>query len=208
MTSQTDFLLKDKLWSLRLPEQPDHVLVPATLDRIDDFLRIMSNPENNLLTDTRDKVWDDEAIATWKERVTCRITSSEPNCMELLVLHKATDSVHGTCGLYGWSHETHSAVAGVVLDSNARCKGLGAAILRSLIQLAFNCGLRVIEIGTMRVNLPMRRVLSKLGGVEVEKIVNIPGRGVVAEIECTFLSDEWSHGPLYIIDDPRVRTDK
>ena len=43
----------------------------------------------------------------------------------------------------------------------------------------------------MKANAPMRGIMSSLGIEEIEKIVDIPGRGVVAEIEWELKREEW-----------------
>ncbi|KAK0099729.1 hypothetical protein ONS96_008226 [Cadophora gregata f. sp. sojae] len=68
--------------------------------------------------------------------------------------------------------------------AEAQGKGVGKALFALLLRLSNELdvdGLRV-SAGTMKSNGPMRALAKGFGLMETEEIVEVPGRGVVAEI--------------------------
>lgn len=82
------------------------------------------------------------------------------------------------------------ASVGIVLNKGARGKGVGKDGMRVLTQMGFELGMK-ISSGTMKANEPMRGVMKSLGVDEVEKMVILPGRGVVAELDYTVEREKW-----------------
>ena len=186
-------ILLEKTWQIRLPSHTEYRLVPYTPQYLAGFQEHCMDPENNPIGIPL-TIWDENRIASFRERTTLRYQSQDPDCLQLLLLNK-DDRVVGNGGLYGWSLEKGKAVAGIILSPCARGKGLGYEIMSILIQVGFDSGLSTIEVGTMLGNHAMRNVMRKLGGTEMRNRVEIEGRGIVAEVECTFGRETWQKVP-------------
>ena len=175
-------------WTITLPSHPGLTFFRATPSHFDVWLPMAMNPSNNELQDSAGKVWDEAAIAEWREHGRQRYAdlNSKFNGMDVLV------GLGGKTVGYGDIYEVEPGVAsvGIVLDKEARGRGIGKDGMRVLTQLGFELGMK-ISSGTMKINGPMRGVMRSLGVEEVEKIVSIPGRGVVAELEYTVERDRW-----------------
>jgi RimJ/RimL family protein N-acetyltransferase len=146
------------------------------------------DPTNNELQDTANKTWDEAAITEWKEHHQNRYNdlNTKYNGLDILI------GLDGKTIGYGDIYEFESGVAsvGIVLNKEARGKGVGKDGMRVLTQMGFELGMK-ISSGTMKANEPMRGVMRSLGVDEVEKVVSLPGRGLVAELDYTVGRDKW-----------------
>lgn len=175
-------------WTVTLPSHPGLKFFRATPALFDTWLPIVMDPVNNELQDTAGKVWDDAAKTEWRERAQKRYDDLNTafNGLDLLV------ELDGKLIGYGdiYESEPGEASVGVVLNKDARGKGVGKASIQVFTQLGFDLGLK-ISTGTMKANAPMRGIMKSLRIEEVEKIVEIPGRGVVAEVEYNLERAKW-----------------
>ena len=56
-------------WTITVPSRPDVKFVRITPSRIDEWIPIVTNANNNKHQDTHDKVWDDAAILQIKTKM-------------------------------------------------------------------------------------------------------------------------------------------
>ncbi|KAL6826294.1 hypothetical protein V8C40DRAFT_243905 [Trichoderma camerunense] len=68
------------------------------------------------------------------------------------------------------------------LSPEIQGKGLGKVLLQVLLRLSNEVDVDIIEAGTMKYNIPMRRLAKSVGLIETEENKELPGRGVVADI--------------------------
>jgi RimJ/RimL family protein N-acetyltransferase len=80
---------------------------------------------------------------------------------------------------------------GLGLDPSLRGTGLGKAMMKVLLRLSNEIDASVISVGTMKANKPMRALATRLGFEEREKIVDFPGRGVIAEVLFSIDHAKW-----------------
>jgi RimJ/RimL family protein N-acetyltransferase len=191
-------------WSVHIPltssssSTPAHLVVSRmrTAD-IDDWIPLVIDPKNNELQDNAEKVWDEAAVQSFKETALKRITETPYLFLEVLIrLDGALIGYGGLFAINGGYGDvdkpgSKNGDAGIVLTAAARGLGVGTAVVRTLVQVGFDCGLDSVTSGTMLINAPMRKVFKKLGAIEEEKIIELPGRGIVGELEVTFNREKW-----------------
>lgn len=121
-------------------------------------------------------------------------SNSDFHCLKVLV------EVNGQVSGFGDIFVVEQGVAniGVVLNKEARGKGLGKLTVSVLTQLTLDFGLDVVA-GTMGGNAPMRFTLRSLGFREEEKVIEILGRGVVAEFSYSLLRDAWKEVEMCVV---------
>jgi RimJ/RimL family protein N-acetyltransferase len=175
-------------WTVTLPSHPGLKFFRATPPLFDLWLAIVMDPANNELQDTAGKIWDDAAKREWRER-------SQKRYDDLNTAHNGLDilvELDGKLVGYGDMYESKpgEASVGIILNKDARGKGIGKAGIQVLTQLGFEIG-ENISTGTMKANAPMRGIMKSLGIEEIENIVEIPRRGVVAEIEWEIERAKW-----------------
>ena len=175
-------------WAVTIPSHPGLKFYRATPSHFELWLPIVINPANNELQDSAGKVWDESAKKEWLERSQMRYDDLNIAHNGLNILVELDGKVVGYGDIY--EIKAGEASVGVVLNREARGRGIGKASIQVLTQLGFALG-EEISVGTMKANAPMRGIMSSLGIEETEKIVDIPGRGVVAEIEWELKSEEW-----------------
>jgi len=71
---------------------------------------------------------------------------------------------------------------GLYLAESARGKGIGKATTEGLLRLSNEIDATHMHAGTMKANIPMRKLAKSLDFTEREEVLTVPGRGVVAEI--------------------------
>jgi RimJ/RimL family protein N-acetyltransferase len=147
----------------------------------------MTDPKNNELQDTRDKVWDEKAKATWREEAEARYNKANIQFGPLEVLIEYQGKAVG----YGdvWPDNGKPSI-GIMLNEAARGMRIGKTALIVLVQIAFDFGVPV-DSGTMKANVPMRALMASLGVPEKEKAVTAPGRGVLAEVVYDIRREKW-----------------
>ncbi|KAF7943073.1 hypothetical protein EAE96_011016 [Botrytis aclada] len=177
-----------KKWTITYPSYPTVKFFRATPSHFDVWLPIAINADNNKLQDSKDQVWDEVAISKWKENMRNQYVKANTDfdCLKILV------EVDGQVKGFGDIFVVRPGVAniGVVLNKEARGKGLGKLTASVLTQLTLDFGLQAVA-GTMRDNEPMRSTLRNLGFVEEEKIIEIEGRGIVAELSYALSPEGW-----------------
>ncbi|TGO25765.1 hypothetical protein BPAE_0073g00310 [Botrytis paeoniae] len=177
-----------KKWTITIPSYPTVKFFRATPSHFDVWLPIATNADNNKLQDSKDQVWDEVATSKWKDNMYDQYDKSNTDfhCLKILV------EVDGKVMGFGDIFVVKPGVAniGVVLNKEVRGKGLGKLTASVLTQLTLNFGLQAVA-GTMRDNEPMRSTLRNLGFVEEEKIIEIEGRGIVAEFSYALLREGW-----------------
>ena len=191
-------------WTVTLPSHPGLKFFRTTPSYFDLWLPMVMDPANNELQDTADKLWDDAAKDKFMERAQTRYD-------DLNIAHNGLDILveqDGKLVGYGdiYEGEPGKASVGVVLNKEARGKGIGKASIQVFTQLGFELG-KEISTGTMKANAAMRGIMKSLGIEEIEKVVDIPGRGVVAEIEGELERMKWRSIPMNIqFEDPEAST--
>ncbi|TGO48379.1 hypothetical protein BCON_0242g00150 [Botryotinia convoluta] len=177
-----------KKWTITIPSYPTVKFFRATPSHFDVWLPIATNADNNELQDSKDQVWDEVAISKWKDNMYDQYDKSNTDFHCLKVLVEVDGKVMG----FGDIFVVKPGIAniGVVLNKEVRGKGLGKLTASVLTQLTLNFGLQAVA-GTMRDNEPMRSTLRNLGFVEEEKIIEIEGRGIVAEFSYALLREGW-----------------
>lgn len=137
------------------------------------MVAVQIQPKNNV--HQRSKDYTNHEVEDLRKRINERLNQFPVSCIEFVVLED--EKCVGNAGIYNIK-EDESAVVGLVIDHTAWGKGLGQLITKMLVQLSFDLGLKRVDIGTMKSNLAMRKVIEKIGGKEYENIVDIPGRGI------------------------------
>lgn len=155
----------------------------------------MTNPENNEFQDTEGKVWDEAAVQEWKVATEKEYEESRTTYKALPVLVEVNSQIVGYGGI--WKVSKASGSIGVVLNKSARGMGIGKLTVRVLAQLCFDLGLRA-GAGTMKANMSMRGLMASLGVNENEHVVELPGRGVVAELGYTIEVERWQRVDMNI----------
>lgn len=174
-------------WTITLPSHPGLTFARATPAHIAAWLPVQ---------DGGGEAWDEAAVGEWKERVTKRWEEGNEerrhDGLDVLVLWEGRVVGYGDiCPVGGEAGQGQGrASVGIVLEEAVRGRGLGTAGVRVFVQLGWALGLRV-HVGTMKGNAAMRGVMRSLGVEGREKIVDIPGRGVVAEVEYEVERDGW-----------------
>ncbi|THV51281.1 hypothetical protein BGAL_0116g00130 [Botrytis galanthina] len=177
-----------KKWIITIPSLPTVKFFRATPSHFNVWLPLATNADNNKLQDSKDQVWDEVAISKWKDNMYDQYDKSNTDFHCLKILVEFDGKVVG----FGDIFVVRPGVAniGVVLNKEVRGKGLGKLTASVLTQLTLSFGLQAVA-GTMRDNEPMRSTLRNLGFVEEEKIIEIEGRGIVAELSYTLLREAW-----------------
>lgn len=183
-------------WTMATPSDPTVKFHRLTPNLFEAWVPIIINPDNNKLQDNKDKVWDEFAIAELKKELYDQYLKSNTERHSLKVLVEVGDNVVGFGDIF--IVEKNVASIGVVLNEEARGKGLGKLVTCVLAQLALASGLQVVA-GTMKDNKPMRAILNNLGFEEKEEILELEGRGVVAEYTYSLPRDGWKEVPLRVL---------
>lgn len=148
----------------------------------------MTDPKNNELQDTQDKIWDEATIATWKVETEARYHTSNIIFKPLGVLIEYEGTVVG----YGdvWPTTDRSVSIGILLNEAVRGRGIGKTAMIVLVQIAFDFNLPITS-GTMKANIAWRALMASLGIPEEEKLVTDPSRGVLAEVVYGIKRENW-----------------
>ncbi|KAJ8065767.1 hypothetical protein OCU04_006432 [Sclerotinia nivalis] len=177
-----------KKWTITLSSYPTVKFFRATPSHFDVWLPIATDADNNKLQDNKDQVWDEVAISKLKIDMHNQYVKSNTDFHCLKVLVEVSGQVIGFGDIF--VVEPGVANIGVVLNKEARGKGMGKLTASVLTQLTLDFGLQVVA-GTMRDNEPMRSTLRNLGFLEEEKVIEIEGRGVVAEFSYSLSREGW-----------------
>ncbi|KAF7875140.1 hypothetical protein EAF04_002312 [Stromatinia cepivora] len=177
-----------KKWTITISSCPTVKFFRATPSHFDVWLPIATNADNNKLQDNKDQVWDEVAISELNIEMHNQYVKSNTDFHSLKVLVEVSGQVIGFGDIF--VVEPGVANIGVVLNKEVRGKGLGKLTASVLTQLTLDFGLQVVA-GTMRDNEPMRSTLRSLGFLEEEKVIEIEGRGVVAEFSYSLLREGW-----------------
>jgi RimJ/RimL family protein N-acetyltransferase len=174
-------------WTVTVPSYPFLKFYRATPSRFDDWIPIMTDPKNNELQDTHDKIWDEAAIAKWKTETEARYHESNTKFEPLEVLIEYEGKAVGYGDVWPTSG---SASIGILLNEAVRGRGIGKTAMAVLAQIGFDFNLP-ISTGTMKANVAMRALMASLGVAEEEKLVTAPGRGVLAEVVYGIKPENW-----------------
>lgn len=88
---------------------------------------------------------------------------------------------------------------GVVLDASVHGRGIGRLSTAVFVQLGFEIGRNGVSAGTMKANGAMRGVMRSLGVEEVEDLVVVEGRGVLAELLFVVERERWKDVKLDVV---------
>jgi RimJ/RimL family protein N-acetyltransferase len=174
-------------WIVTVPSYPSLKFYRATPSHFDVWTPIMTDPKNNELQDTKDKVWDEAAIAAWLAESEASYHESNIKFKALEVLVEFEGRVVGYGGVWPTSSD---ASIGILLNEGVRGRGIGRTAMCVLIQIGFDFGLPV-STGTMKANVAMRALMKSLGVPEEEKLVTDPVRGVLAEVVYSVQREGW-----------------
>ncbi|KIN07714.1 hypothetical protein OIDMADRAFT_16284 [Oidiodendron maius Zn] len=175
-------------WIVTVPSYPSLKFYRATPSHFDSWTPIITDPKNNELQDTKDKVWDDAAIAKWQAESEACYYEANIKFKALGVLVEFEGKVVG----YGdvWPTSNGSASIGILLNEVVRGRGIGKIAMSVLIQIGFDFHVP-ISTGTMKVNFAMRTLMKSLGAREEDKLVMDPERGVLAEVVYDIRREDW-----------------
>lgn len=182
-------------WTVTVPSYPSLRFYRATPALFDAWVPIMTEPKNSELQDTQDKIWDEAAIAEWKEKTEDRYHKSNRIFEPLGLLIEYEGNVVG----YGdvWPTTGQSTSVGILLNQAVRGRGIGKIALIVLVQIAFDFGLP-INSGTMKANVAWRGLMASFGIPEEEKLVTDPDRGVLAEVVYQIERENWKEVEMEI----------
>ncbi|KAH7321840.1 hypothetical protein BKA65DRAFT_513093 [Rhexocercosporidium sp. MPI-PUGE-AT-0058] len=181
-------------WTIRLPSHPHLRFARAHPGNHDAWLEVASHPDNNKPPGwpCQDILWNDERRTSTTARFLEKWTEfqTKRNGFDVLVMNAEDGKILGN----GQAHEVKPLQGniGIELMADARGRGVGKALFLVLLRLSNELavpGLKV-SVGTMKSNLAMRALAKAFGLVETEEVVEIPGRGVVAEICWNGLENE------------------
>ncbi|KAE8447143.1 hypothetical protein EG329_011127 [Mollisiaceae sp. DMI_Dod_QoI] len=186
-------------WTLTTPSHPSLKFHRATPLHIPVWLPIVTNPPNNaLMDDIKDTIWDSTAINQWTTSTISRYSESLTTYTHLDILISEDDVVIGYANLM--KLKSGSFNVGLVIDVAAQGRGIGKVSTRVLIQLAFEIGKSSkVEAGTMKANMAFRGVMRSLGVEEEEKLVVVEGRGVLAELSYTIEREKWKDVEFVVV---------
>lgn len=173
-------------WTITLPTHPHLRFVRSHPGNLAAWLEVASHPDNNTLPGWpgQDTIWNperktrDEArfLEKWNEFQT------KHNGFYVLVLNAADGKILGS----GQVLEVRPLQGNIGLElmNDARRRGVGKAFFMVLLRLSNELDVEGLKVsaGTMKENGPMRKLAKGFGFTETEEIVDIPGRGVVAEL--------------------------
>ncbi|KAL7910233.1 hypothetical protein GGI35DRAFT_360356 [Trichoderma velutinum] len=187
---QTDHRFFTKDWIITLPSRPEPTLrfIRLTPTETAEFVRfaekvvIPSAPKST------------EAPPTEPQAPSASIPGErmEKMYVESRTRHHALDVFMSLEGKFvGWGaiyqitppgEKPSVANVAIRLSPEIQGKGLGKVLLQVLLRLSNEVEVDIIEAGTMKYNIPMRRLAKSVGLVETEEIKELPGRGVVADL--------------------------
>ncbi len=179
--SEPRFFTED--WSITLPSHPTIEFIRLTPPRSPEMIKIMSNPLNKPFENPseRDEVWDADFIADVNQRFLARYQKSKTDfqCLDIIVV---IDGETVGSGAVQASPQVEEGLAniGLYLAESARGKGIGKATMEVLLRLSNEIDATHVHAGTMKANIPMRKLAKSLGFMEREEVLTVPGWGVVA----------------------------
>ena len=181
--SEPRFFTED--WIITLPSHPNAKFIRMIPSRHEQQIKILSNPLNHPFENPADQaeVWDEAFIAGVNQRFDERYTLSKTAFQAIDILVELDGEIVGS-GTVMEIPQVQKGLAniGLTLSPVARGKGLGKAAMQVLLRLSNECQVDHVHAGTMKANVPMRSLAKSLGFVEREEVLEVPGRGVVAEI--------------------------
>jgi len=172
-------------WTITMPSHPNVKIIRLTPPRSDEQIKILSNPDNQPFASPadREEVWDEERIQQTKQHFHERYTENKTKFNGLDILVQINGEIIGQGGVYEIPQVLAGlANIGLALAESARGKGIGKAAMLVLLRLANELDVVLVHAGTMLANKPMRALAASLGFTEREELLQIPGRGVVAEL--------------------------
>ena len=184
-------------WVITISSQPSLKLFRFTPEHHSAWLLpIVTNPENNEFQDSKNKVWDAAAKEEWRKRTESDYAEANTKHHHLTTLIELDGKIVG----YGDIYTIREGVAsiGIVLEKEARGRGIAKLAVKGLIQLCFDHDIKPV-LGTMKANKPMRALMANLGVPEVEQITDLPGRGVVAELHYDIERTSWKDVDMRIV---------
>jgi RimJ/RimL family protein N-acetyltransferase len=181
--SDSRFFTED--WTITVPLHPTVKFLRLTPPRTNEQIKILTNPDNQPFASPadREEVWDEEGIQQTKQRFHERYTLAKEkfNCLEILV--QVGGEAVGLGGVYEIPQvQAGLANIGLMLVESARGRGIGKSAMQVLLRLSNELDVVLVHAGTMLANKPMRALAATLGFTEREELLQIPGRGVVAEL--------------------------
>lgn len=155
-------------------------------DHLDDVMNILYDPSNNEHQTRKDTKEERQEV---RGLYLTRNTAWPSKAFEFVIYLEG--QLVGFTNIYLSNAETKTAVVGLVIHHTHWRRGLGLHATMVTTQIAFDIGMDNVEIGTMKSNSGMRKILSKMGE-EKEHIVQVPNIGVVAEV-CLFIHrSDWT----------------
>lgn len=181
--SDPRFFLED--WIITLPSHPDVKFVRLKPLNHGEQIKILSDPLNSPFSSPADlaEVWDAPRIAKARDRFLARYRLSKTKFNALDVIAQIDGQTIGNAAVMEIPEVMEGLVnVGLSLDPSVRGRGLGKAFMQLLLRLSNEMEFKVIHAGTMKANKPMRAIAKSLDFKEREELLEVPGRGVVAEI--------------------------
>jgi RimJ/RimL family protein N-acetyltransferase len=188
--SDTRFFTED--WIITVLSHPHVRFIRLTPIHLDEHIERTSDPNNRPFSNPDDKIWSEERKEATKARHQERYTLSKTKHQALEFLVHIDGKLMG----YGGVFEIPEVVVGFAnlglgLDPSLRGTRLGNAMMKVLLRLSNEIDASVISVGTMKANKPMRALATSLGFEEREEIVDIPGKGVIAEVVFSIDNAKW-----------------
>ncbi len=118
----------------------------------------------------------EQAIKRYNDGIT------KHNALEVLPQIDGKFVGHGGCYQVDIPVPERIANVGLGLIPEARGKGVGKAMMQLLLRLSNELDVDAVHAGTMKENTAMRALAKSLGLEETERVLELPGRGVVANI--------------------------
>ncbi|KAM3080428.1 hypothetical protein ACMFMG_005383 [Clarireedia jacksonii] len=151
-------------WILTLPTHPDLQFIHVTPSNTSSVIQIFSNPLNAAWAPTDTESYMSKFLKSFRAAKTKR------NYLQLLIMSLSEQQILGMGALVELQDEPRTGNIGILLNPEGRGKGVGKAAVEVLLRLGNEFDLDIVEAGTMKGNVGMRRLMGKLGLGEREEM--------------------------------------
>ncbi|KAI9746674.1 MAG: hypothetical protein M1818_000388 [Claussenomyces sp. TS43310] len=178
-------------WAITVPSYPHLKFYRATPALFDIYLSIQRDPDNVENTTLKNRRWDEEERRKAKEELLQRYSDANAGKFDALeILIEFEGHIVGYGSSYALAPDFGNV--GIVLNKSARGRGIATASMQVFIQIAFELFLTV-HAGTMKLNTPMLALATRLGLNGIDEVVDLPGRGIVAEVTYDIKREDWKY---------------
>ncbi len=176
----SDVRLFTEDWTISLSSHPHLKFVRSTPLNWEDKRKVLAI--DNFQNDRQN--WGEEEWLEAKKGAKKRYNDglTKLNGLEVLAQIDGKFVGHGGCYQIDLPIPERLANVGLGLAPEARGKGVGKALMQVLLRLSNELDVDVVHAGTLKINTPMRALAKSLGLEETERVLEIPGRGIVADI--------------------------